>query len=80
MAVSLESCPFLLDCQICGYVIVHSIFLWFFFISAVSLEICPFSFLILFGPLSLLLGVSGQNRILEEREATLEDITKSFPQ
>ena len=26
----LESCPFLLGCQICWHIIVHSILLWFF--------------------------------------------------
>jgi len=40
--VSLESCPFLLGCQICWHKMVHSILLGFFFffgISAVSVEI-----------------------------------------
>ena len=37
--------------------IVHSILLWFFGISAVSVEISPFSFGFLFSPL---LGESGQ--------------------
>ena len=45
--MSLESCPFLLGCQICWHIIFHSI-LFFFFISALSIEISPFSFLILF--------------------------------
>ena len=55
--ISLESCPFLLVCQICWHIIVHSILLWFFFffcISAVSAEISLFHFLVcLFGFFSL---------------------------
>ena len=45
--MSLESGPFLLGCQIRWCIIVHSI-LFFFCISELSVEISPFSFLILF--------------------------------
>ena len=44
----LESCPFLLGCQICWHIIVHTIPMWFFCISVVSVLMSPFSFLILF--------------------------------
>ena len=57
--MSLESCPFLLGCQICWCIIAHSILLCSFCISAVSIEIFPLSFLILFiWVLSLLSFVS----------------------
>ena len=39
-------CPFPLGCPPCWHIIVHSILLWFFYISVVSVVI--FSFLILF--------------------------------
>ena len=47
--MSLEGCAFLLGCQICWHIIVHIILSpnLFFGISAVSLEISPFLFLIL---------------------------------
>ena len=44
----LETCPFLLCCEICWHIIVHSILLCFFCISVVSVVMSPFSFLILF--------------------------------
>ena len=44
----LDSCPFLLGCQICWHIIVHRILLWFFYVSAVTVEIST-SFLCLFG-------------------------------
>ena len=44
----LESCPFLLGCQIYWHIIVHSILSWFFCISVVSVVISPLSFRILF--------------------------------
>ena len=48
--MSPESCPFLLDCQICWHIIIYSILLWGFFvcISIVSFEISSLLFLILF--------------------------------
>ena len=55
----LENCPFLPDCQTCCHTVVHSILLWFFCISAVSVVISPFSFIILvIWVLSLLFLVS----------------------
>ena len=45
--MSVESCSFLLVCQIFWYIIIHSVLLCFC-ISEVSVEISPFSFLILF--------------------------------
>ena len=66
----LECCPFILGCQICWHITIHSIlllFLFFFFfgISVVSVEIYPFSLLILFilGSFSLILGESGQKLV-----------------
>ena len=46
----LESCPFLLGCQICWHIIVHSILMFCFVFSfyEVSVEISPISILILF--------------------------------
>ena len=43
----LETCPFLQGLQICWYIIVHNILL-FFFISALSIVIAPLSFLFIF--------------------------------
>ena len=42
----LEMCPFLLDCQIGWYIIVHSILLLFFYIYAVLVSTNNFSFFI----------------------------------
>ena len=57
-----ETCPFLLDCLICWHIKVHSIPLFFFKISAISIVTSPLSFLILFiwPSLSTLLGETGQ--------------------
>ena len=41
----LESCPSLLDCQICWHIIVHSIFLWFFVFLQYQLRFLLFHFL-----------------------------------
>ena len=49
-------CP-LLRCQICCHIIAHSILLWFFGISAVSVVMSPFSCIWV---LSFLLGEPGQ--------------------
>ena len=49
--ICLENCLFLLGCQICWHVTVHSILLWIFFffcISVVSVVISSLSFPILF--------------------------------
>ena len=50
--------PFLLVCQICWHIIVHTIFLWYFCTSLVSVEMSPFLFYL--GSLPFLLGEPGQ--------------------
>ena len=48
--MSLESCPFLLGCQICWYIVVHSIILWFLVFLQYLLGFLHFHFLFcLFG-------------------------------
>ena len=58
----LETCPFLLGCQICWHLIVHSILLWIFVFLQYLLRFILFHFLFcLFGFLLPLLGESGHS-------------------
>ena len=60
--MSLESCPFILGCQICWHTIVHSILLWFFIFFHYPLWFLLFHFCVVYlGFFSPLLGESGQS-------------------
>ena len=56
----LETCPFLLGCPVCWYIIVHSIFLWSLYFCNIN---CDFSSLtssfVYLGSFSFHLGSSG---------------------
>ena len=49
----LECCPFLIHCQICWHIIVHSILLWFLYFC-ISVEIFPFISYFVLGRFSFL--------------------------
>ena len=58
-SVFLETCPFLLGCAVCWCVFMptkrlHSMFLGFFCLSAILIDISPPSFLVYLGPLFFL--------------------------
>ena len=56
----LESCPFLLGCQICWHTIVHSILLWFLYFCNIYCDFSFFTILFIWVFSSPLLGESGQ--------------------
>ena len=49
----IKICLFLLGCLLCWYIIIHSVLLWFFCASVVSVVISSLLFLIYLGLLSL---------------------------
>ena len=56
----LESCLFLLGCQICWHTIVHSILLWFLYFCNICCDFSFFTILFIWVFSSPLLGESGQ--------------------
>ena len=58
-SLSLESCPFLLGCQICWHITVHSIRLWFLVFLQYLLRFSFFTYFLYLSE-SPLLGESGQ--------------------
>ena len=56
----LETYPFIIGCQICWHIIVHSILLFFFLFLQCWLIFILFHFLFYLGSLSFLLGEPGQ--------------------
>ena len=77
----LKNCPFLLGCQICWHLTVHSILLWIFFFNFCGIS-CNFSsfisYFIYLDLLSFLLGEPGQrfvNFIYPFKEPSLSFIS-----